>query len=797
MAQRINDNFNLLAGLPVEVDDRHQTISGRDNIPSTKRYTGRLCYVEQTQTLYMLVGGILNENWQPISGKTGVNDVSIYLVENYPFLWQKGRSDAGVDNENNVMEAGDIIMLGYCDYDDGSGSKNTLVRLAKYVSGDATSISSYNVLIYDTTGVSNFKNDVRLPNISEDNATTKLAVLDSDNKLAYVTELPSSLLPPIAISKKVVATETTIASFAANSGNYTFEQGDTIILDSGNGGFYIFFGGAKTDVNSYTAMSSAEVDWSQVVNVPTDVTHPDLDYVLKNGSDSLEDIAVGRLRTDDNLVIKPSNGQMTGSAGHNSIGFFVNNVLFLKHVDSQLALRVSFNDITASRDISVQDFGGKIPLLSSTDVNDGDFEINGALAAQNLVLKAIAEDNAATKILVIDALGNTKYIDKSSIGGNFVTLDTVQTITSRKTFDVTTENPDTGIIINNDRVFSRGFIVNNNGGASRGVTIYNNAEGSSAGIYIINNKARAIEIVNNQGSQSAINIDVNASTGIILNTKQISTKAIRLNRDNGGGGIEIIDNNTSLSGASIYVNNKSNNDAITVVSSDGSQGDAFRLSKFVSGGTTEDRFKIDSEGNTTTQQLKIEDVSENLTAPKIAVLDNDGNVGYIDKSIIGSQLTNVDAATVDGKDIDDYLPLTGGTLTDDLVITKSVAEGVGGSLKLINSVDSSAVGHSTSIEFLTGANSDDGLRILSEATNQYGNKPKLIIQKKDNDSNFSDLYTFENNGDFKAPKTITDVLQLTPRTQPSSPTRGMVYYDSVSNVIRMYNGTIWRTISFL
>lgn len=648
MAQRINDNFNLLAGLPVEVDDRHQTISGRDNIPSTKRYTGRLCYVEQTQTLYMLVGGILNENWQPISGKTGVNDVSIYLVENYPFLWQKGRSDAGVDNENNVMEAGDIIMLGYCDYDDGSGSKNTLVRLAKYVSGDATSISSYDVLIYDTTGVSNFKNDVRLPNISEDNTTTKLAVLDSNNKLAYVTELPASLLPPIAISKKVVATETTIASFAANSGNYTFEQGDTIILDSGNGGFYIYFGGTKTDVNSYTAISSAEVDWSQVVNVPNDVEYPDLDYVLKNGDQSSENIILGGfLRTDDNLVVKPSNGKMTGSAGYNSIGFFVDNVLFLKHVDSQLALRVSFNDITASRDISVQDFGGKIPILSSTDVNDGDFEINGALAAQNLVLKAIAEDNAATKILVIDALGNTKYIDKSSIGGNFVTLDTTQTITSRKTFDVTTENPDTGIIINNDRVSSKGFVVNNNGGASRGVTIYNNAGGSSAGIYIINNKARAIEIVNNQGSQSAIDIDVNASTGIILNTKQISTKAIRLNRDNGGGGIEIIDNNTSLSGASIYVNNKSNNDAITVVSSDGSQGDAFRLSKFVSGGTTEDRFIIDNEGNTTTQKLTIEDVAEDLTADKLAVIDANGNVGYIDKASKldvdgdGSQLTNV------------------------------------------------------------------------------------------------------------------------------------------------------------
>ena len=455
-------------------------------------------------------------------------------------------------------------------------------------------------------------------------APNGLAGTDGDGKI------PAILLPPIAVTSVILATQTTIADFAANSGSYTFEQGDVIILDSGNGSYYMYNGGVKTDVSAYNEITASEIDWSQVTNVPNDVTNPDLDYVLKNGDQSSENIILGGfLRTDDNLVIKPSNGQMTGSAGYNSIGFFVDNVLFLKQVGSTVALRVSFDDINGSRDVSFQNINGKIPILSSTDVNDGDFEINGTLAAQNLVLKAIAEDNAATKILVIDALGNTKYIDKSSIGGNFVTLDTVQTITSRKTFDVTTENPDTGIIINNDRVSSKGFVVNNNGGASRGVTIYNNAGGSSAGIYIVNNDSNGIEIVNNQGSQSAIDIDVNASTGIILNTKQISTKAIRLNRDNGGGGIEIIDNNTSLSGSSIYVNNKSNNDAITVVSSDGSQGDAFRLSKFVSGGTTEDRFKIDSEGNTTTQQLKIEDVSENLTAPKFAVLDNDGNVGSI------------------------------------------------------------------------------------------------------------------------------------------------------------------------
>lgn len=68
MAQQINDNFSVLAGIPI--DDRYikTTISLRDSISSLLRYEGLICYVSQTTTLYQLQGGITNSNWIGIAG---------------------------------------------------------------------------------------------------------------------------------------------------------------------------------------------------------------------------------------------------------------------------------------------------------------------------------------------------------------------------------------------------------------------------------------------------------------------------------------------------------------------------------------------------------------------------------------------------------------------------------------------------------------------------------------------------------------------------------------------------------
>jgi len=68
MAQQINDNFQLLAGLPIDDRNKKPTIAERDAISLTRRYQGLKCFVDQTQTEYMLLGGILNSNWVGTAG---------------------------------------------------------------------------------------------------------------------------------------------------------------------------------------------------------------------------------------------------------------------------------------------------------------------------------------------------------------------------------------------------------------------------------------------------------------------------------------------------------------------------------------------------------------------------------------------------------------------------------------------------------------------------------------------------------------------------------------------------------
>lgn len=86
MSQQINDNFQLLAGLPI--DDRIQkpTISARDAISSTRRFQGLQCYVVQTNTLYQLQGGILNSNWIGIAGANVSNALESIIDGFYVLL---------------------------------------------------------------------------------------------------------------------------------------------------------------------------------------------------------------------------------------------------------------------------------------------------------------------------------------------------------------------------------------------------------------------------------------------------------------------------------------------------------------------------------------------------------------------------------------------------------------------------------------------------------------------------------------------------------------------------------------
>jgi len=86
MSQQINDNFKLLAALPLDDRYRQATVSSRDLIPPTRRYEGLISFVDQTSTLYMLIGGIENANWKGIAGADTSNDIETIIEGFYVLL---------------------------------------------------------------------------------------------------------------------------------------------------------------------------------------------------------------------------------------------------------------------------------------------------------------------------------------------------------------------------------------------------------------------------------------------------------------------------------------------------------------------------------------------------------------------------------------------------------------------------------------------------------------------------------------------------------------------------------------
>src|SRR6187402_281830 len=86
MAQQINDNFQLLAGLPIDDRNTKPTIAERDAISSTRRFQGLLCFVVQTQTLYQLQGGITNADWVGIAGSNVSNGLETIIDGFYALL---------------------------------------------------------------------------------------------------------------------------------------------------------------------------------------------------------------------------------------------------------------------------------------------------------------------------------------------------------------------------------------------------------------------------------------------------------------------------------------------------------------------------------------------------------------------------------------------------------------------------------------------------------------------------------------------------------------------------------------
>lgn len=126
----------------------------------------------------------------------------------------------------------------------------------------------------------NLKANINASNIDEYIETwkAKLGVGEIDTSTLmliadYVVngKIRADKIESLALLDLVIATETTIANFAAASGSYTFQKNDLIAVPDGSGkySFYIYTGGTKTDVASYLAMGITSVTISQVVGLQT------------------------------------------------------------------------------------------------------------------------------------------------------------------------------------------------------------------------------------------------------------------------------------------------------------------------------------------------------------------------------------------------------------------------------------------------------------------------------------------------------------------------------------------------
>lgn len=165
-------------------------------------------------------------------------------------------------------------------YNDSTG------RLERFLFSDLESINNKAV---DFSVV----NDIKYPTTKAVNdqkgIVNGIASLDSNGKLSPLQ------IPDIAITDVIVATETNISDFATNSGNYTFQQGDVIIItDGGNVKHYLFKGGLKTDVNEYSLINVTEIPISQVVGLQTALDGK----VLKSG-----DTMSGALKIYPNTIV--------------------------------------------------------------------------------------------------------------------------------------------------------------------------------------------------------------------------------------------------------------------------------------------------------------------------------------------------------------------------------------------------------------------------------------------------------------------------------------------------------------
>ena len=164
-------------------------------------------------------------------------------------------------------------------------------------------------------------------NLQETKAETNASNISPENAALWLNKIFSEFLTTgkiradkiesLAILDLVIATETTIANFAAASGSYTFQKNDLIAVPDGSGkySFYIYTGGTKTDVASYLAMGITNVTISQVVGLQTALDN--LQSQITANTTAIANEAVKRIEiTTTTSITTNTVGSITGKGQH-------------------------------------------------------------------------------------------------------------------------------------------------------------------------------------------------------------------------------------------------------------------------------------------------------------------------------------------------------------------------------------------------------------------------------------------------------------------------------------------------
>lgn len=109
----IPKSYQRLGGFPLDDSTVFDTIFNRDAMVDGVRYQGMICYVEETDSLYLLKGGIGNDCWVALNtNDTTETTTAKYVVKNSPItkgMLVKLIADNEIECANNVDKYEGVI----------------------------------------------------------------------------------------------------------------------------------------------------------------------------------------------------------------------------------------------------------------------------------------------------------------------------------------------------------------------------------------------------------------------------------------------------------------------------------------------------------------------------------------------------------------------------------------------------------------------------------------------------------------------------------------------------------------